>query len=289
MVTPGNVVFIEVVFFAIVLVYLVSLCVRWLIYNKMQTASYVPKVDERITDYLASFTYFQALSTRAKMRFIKRVRGLSQTKKFVGMQGLKVTEEMKVLLSASLVQLTFGLPSSEIRTFKKLMIYPDTFFNPATKVQMKGFTHPVSGILAVSWPDYKHGYEIPDDNYNLGLHELAHALHINAAKVKDKEEFSADFRFWTEKSIRHFYDLQEQRDDFLRDYGGTNFHEFFAVVIEHFFESPEAFLEHIPHLSIRTCAMMKQNPMNRHNDFVFDWADFPKHRRLSRISLSNGN
>lgn len=283
MVNPDQLVQIEIVFFAIVLLYLVFLGIRYWRSWILQRANYVPKVDERIETIIAGIPYFKALSADGKMAFIKRVRGLSRTKRFKGMHGLSVTEEMRVGLSASLVQLTFGFPSSEISSFKTILVFPDTFYHPLQQVEMKGFTSPTTGTLAVSWPDFVHGYADPNDNYNLGLHELAHALHINASKTYDNRYFRRHFKYWTEKSLTDFYDLKENRMDFLRAYGGTNFHEFFAVVVEHFFESPRSFFERIPHLYIRTCVLLNQNPLNAHNDYVFDWLDFPGYHRFTDI------
>ena len=282
MLAPENVVGIEIAFIAAVLLYFIFFLLRYLRFRQLRNATYVPKIDERIEGYLSSIAYFKLLSGSGKMVFIKRVRGIANTKKFRGMHGHKVTEEMKVRLSATLVQLTYGLPDTEIRSFRKILIFPDTFFNPTNKVQMKGFTSPTSGTLAVSWPDFVHGYTIPDDNYNLGLHELAHALHINAAKSKGTADFKANFKFWTERSLRDFYNLKENREDFFREYGGTNFHEFFAVVVEHFFESPRAFFETLPRLYIRTCALLNQNPLNKNNDYKFDRADFKRSRLLNK-------
>lgn len=263
------------------------LLIRYLFLRLMRYTSHMPIIDARIETHLSSLNYFNALSETGKALFIKRVRGIATTKRFVGMEGLRVTAEMRNRLSATLVQLTYGLPDTEIRSFGKVLIYPDAIYNPATMVKMKGFTSPLSDALAVSWPDFVEGFAIPDDNYNLGLHELAHALHINAVKVKNKADFLESFKFWTVNSLRDYYDLRENRVTFFREYGGTNFDEFFAVVIEHFFESPKDFLEVMPKLYIRTCALLNQNPLNKNNDYKYDREDFPakKLRRNDSVDV----
>jgi Mlc titration factor MtfA (ptsG expression regulator) len=146
---------------------------------------------------------------------------------------------------------------------------------------MKGFTAP-NGTIAVSWPDYVHGYQVEDDNYNLGLHELAHALHVNNSHSVDNKYFKRHFRIWSERSLTDFYDLRSGNNSFLRKYGGNNFHEFFAVCVEHFFESPLAFYEHIPNLYIRTCILLAQNPLNSDGDFAFEPEDLTEMNRIIR-------
>jgi Mlc titration factor MtfA (ptsG expression regulator) len=271
--TPENVVFLEIGFFAVVFLYLFGLVyAAWKRRQKL-SASYLPKLNEVLVDYLKDFQYFRTLTIEGQVEFVKRLRYLVKSKSFIGMDGLAVTRNMRIKLSATIVQLTYGLKSYDIPAYDEIMVYPDTFFHPILKVKMKGFTS-VRGNLAVSWPDYQKGYDVPDDNYNLGLHELAHALHINTAKTHGNQHFKRHFKYWTEKSLTDFYDLKNNKNQFLREYGGTNFHEFFAVVIEHLFESPARFLEEIPHLYIRTCELLNQNPLNSKKDYAFDWSDF---------------
>ncbi|MFT5512681.1 MAG: Mlc titration factor MtfA (ptsG expression regulator) [Bacteroidia bacterium] len=279
--TPETVVVLEIAFIAVLGIYFIVLLYRWWRFWLYKKVTYLPKVDATIAKHLKYLEYYQLLSEQRKKEFVKRIRYLAKYKKFKGMDGQVITDEIRANLSATIVQITFGFKKSDIAKFNEIMVFPDTFFHPATKVQMKGFTS-ANGQLAVSWPDYVKGYAIGDDNYNLGLHELAHALHINAARSRGNEDFKWRFKDWTERSLDDYYALKNLENDFFRQYGGTNFHEFFAVVVEHFFESPAEFLKRIPQLYIRTCILLNQNPLNVKSDYAFDISDFPQYNRSKK-------
>ena len=54
------------------------------------------------------FAYFRLLNDREQRIFVSRLRYVRNNKQFVG-RDIDITEEMEVIVSASLVQLTFGL------------------------------------------------------------------------------------------------------------------------------------------------------------------------------------
>lgn len=230
------------------------------------------EIEVYIRNVLKDKQYYNNLSAEAKERFVDRVRNVAFGKEFIGKQNLEVTDEMRIRISATIAQLTFGLDEFEILSFTKIHIYPNSFYHPTHRLAMKGFTSP-TGVVALSWEDYLHGYQVPDDNYNLGLHELAHAIHIHSGRRNGDKHFKEHFHFWTKHSLHHFQELSLNKNAFLRSYGGTNFHEFFAVCVEHFFESPQAFLHTMPKLYIRTCVLLNQNPLNETGDYSFDTED----------------
>ncbi|MBO6516414.1 MAG: zinc-dependent peptidase [Bacteroidia bacterium] len=247
----------------------------------MKISDYNRQTDPTILQFLPGFLYYDKLSEKAKKRFIKRVRFIAFDKEFIGRSGLEVTDEMRVKVAASLAQLTFGFKDFEIPHFEKIWIYPDIFYHHGHRTQMKGFTAP-AGVVALSWPDFQNGYDIPGDNYNLGLHELAHALHINSQHSSDNEYFLKHFNHWSKESYADFEALQNGDNEFFRKYGGNNFYEFFSVCIEHFFESPAAFYEELPYLYIRTCILMAQNPLNDQLNYELKPQDF---KELANVDL----
>lgn len=247
----------------------------------IKKAKYYHKTDNTIQRNLRDFEYYKGLSTEGKYNFIRRVRYTAFYKSFIGKNGLEVTDEMRVEVAASLVQLTYGYKKFEMPHFEEIWIFPEAFYHPVNRVGMKGFTSP-KGIVALSWVDFKHGYAHKDDNYNLGLHELTHALHINSENTFSNTHFRKHFSFWKRRSIIDFENLRSGTNTFLRDYGASNFHEFLSVCVEHFFESPEEFYEELPYLYIRTCILMGQNPMNVNDDYALLPKDF---KELSRTEF----
>jgi Mlc titration factor MtfA (ptsG expression regulator) len=101
-----------------------------------------------------------------------------------------------------------------------------------------------------SWEDFLAGYEYDNDNLNLGLHEFAHAYHLHGLKSSD---VSALIFAETYKQIISYTAKPEIRtkliaSNYFRIYAYTNSFEFIAVLLEHFFETPEQFEIEFPEL-----------------------------------------
>jgi len=235
--------------------------------RRIEKSDYFPKTDDVIIRILQGNPYFIALTAPGRLKFIKRVRYLSFNLSFVGMGKLEVTDEMRIRISASIVQITFGHLYYKVFDFKTIRIYPDVFYSARVGGNVKGLT--ASSLISLSWPDFEKGYDVPDDNYNLGLHEVSHALHLAASARKDsKHVFSEHFNHWSEHSMTEFEELKRNKESsFLRAYGATNFHEFFAICIEHFFESPSEFKRQMPALYKRTVVLLNQDPLEDRRDY----------------------
>lgn len=211
--------------------------------------------------------YFRNLSPDAQEVFVDRLFKFMEDKKFIGREGLVITDEIKVLISAAAIQLTFGLKDYMITHLYAINVFPRVFFSKYLKVNLKGL-NTQSGVLSLSWNDFKEGYAVEDDKINLGLHELAHALYIDLDEEGNYDEhFSAYFEKWEDVAQKDYNELKEKKITFLRDYGGTNMHEFFAVCVEHFFEAPKEFKKELPHLYNYLMLMLNQDPDNVKGDY----------------------
>lgn len=212
--------------------------------------------------------YYKNLSTNGKAKFINRLKYFITTKKFIGREGLTITEETKILISASAIQLTFGLEKFALSYFHTIFIYPSIFYSKLLRRELKGATFG-GGVISLSWKDFQKGYEIPDDRYNLGLHEMAHALKIDALKGDHFDNhFALYLTEWLHAGENELSNMHKGVKSFLRAYGGKNEHEFFAVCIEHFFEVPLTFKEILPDIFKHLCILLNQNPINITKDYL---------------------
>ncbi|MCX6294832.1 MAG: zinc-dependent peptidase, partial [Bacteroidetes bacterium] len=223
-------------------------------------------------------SYFKNLSSEAQEVFVARIYNFMADKSFNGREGLVITDEIKVLISASAIQLTFGLKDYMISHLSDINVFPHIFFSNYLKTNLKGL-NTQNGILSLSWNDFKEGYATDDDKLNLGLHELTHALNIDLDIGGNYDEhFSVYFRKWEMIAAKDYNDLKEKRNTFLRSYGGTNMHEFLAVCVEHFFEVPKEFKKQLPHLYNFLMLMLNQDPDNITDDYkvrVYPEKDLP--------------
>ena len=114
----------------------------------------------------------------------------------------------------------------------------------------------------LSWKDFVEGYDDENDNINLGIHEMMHAIHLNSTRQTDisafifKKKYSELNNFLSEnESIR----VGLIDSDYFRDYAFTNQYEFLAVIIETFIETPKEFRNQFPEIYNKTKQMLNFN------------------------------
>ncbi len=212
---------------------------------------------------IQKFGYYQQLSAGNKLVFEKRVQKFINMKEFIPRGGIKtITPEMKVLVAASAIQLTFGYPGVYFRHFWKIILYENDYYSRITQKYHQGEVN-TRGFIILSWVNFVKGYDENTSGRNLGLHELAHALKIENAIRND------EYNFIDELVLKSFYKLANEEitkirsegATFFRFYASTNIHEFFAVVVENFFERPDEFYKYNQELFMVTTNLLKQNPM----------------------------
>lgn len=209
------------------------------------------------------FVYYQNLGPDNKERFERKLVKFLHSKRFIPRGIDEVTLEAQVLISASAVQLTFGLPDFYFSHFNKIIVYPNDYYSSITKRYHKGEVNPLFGIIVLSWQSFVDGYIYPQDSFNVGLHEMAHALRLEAIiRDLDYEYFDHDL---IEKLDNYAHDFchhpEKDPNHFIRPYACTNVHEFFSVAVENFFERPVAFKENVPDLYVLLTKLLNQDPL----------------------------
>lgn len=219
------------------------------------------RTDPSVVNFLEKhFQFYQKLSAEDKTMFARRVQKFIDSKTFEGREGLEVSTDMEALIGAAAIQITFGHPSVYFTHFHTIIIYPDNYYSPVTESQNQGEVHS-SGIIVLSWKKLVEGYIEHRDGRNLGLHEMAHALRITDS-ITNQNEY--DFLDDTLLYQFNFYAKQEMdliangEESFFRSYAATNYHEFFAVAIENFFERPDEFKQFHPDLYTVTKELLNQ-------------------------------
>lgn len=213
-------------------------------------------VDAALSKY---FDYYQHLNEKDKELFVRRVAFFAGTTKFYAENGLDLTETHIIMISATFVQLTFGLKKSILSYFNDFHIYPRHFLNYHTNHYHKGEIS-MQGSLSLSWEDYLEGQKYPKDGLNVGLHEMAHALSMEITHS------GMGYRHLVIKLQAIYYRARNEINNpryrvmQFREYAYTNMHEYFAVVTEVFFEQAELMREQHPELYKEMCILFKQDP-----------------------------
>ncbi|WP_370454709.1 zinc-dependent peptidase [uncultured Winogradskyella sp.] len=197
------------------------------------------------------FTFYSRLSHKEQLIFRHRVATFINNKSFYGRDGLELTDEIIVLISATAVKLTFGFRDYSLSIIKAVLVYPEAFYSKINEQLHKGEVNPMLGVLALSWKDFKQGYDIANDNLNLGIHEFSHAIHLNSFKNNDIS--SLIFRDGFKALKRYLKENETKRQElistkYFRAYAYTNEYEFMAVLIECFIETPDEFRTIFPNI-----------------------------------------
>lgn len=174
--------------------------------------------------------------------------------RFVGCNGLDVTEEMRLSIAAQACLLVANT-DTWYRNLYTILIYPDAFTSQRKEQDGYVVTERRTarlgeswsrGPVVLSWTDVEDGAADAHDGHNVVLHEFAHQVddlsgHTNAIPVLSKGQ---DFRDWEHAFVtafdRHVRNVEHGHRTVFDAYGATSHVEFFAVAVEVFFEMPAA-------------------------------------------------
>jgi hypothetical protein len=177
--------------------------------------------------------YYNTLGKADKELFEKRVRYYMNSKMFTSEDGYAIIDEMKVMISATAVQITFGLPMAANSNYTHVLVMPNAQMTPRTATR---------NSIVVPWREFVEGYAQHDDGQNEGLKVMASAL------IKDNRLQDKAYKFLSEKKLEKWEKISVEEadnfmsgmfeniktDDRLKD-------EYFAQAVVYFFELPVAF------------------------------------------------
>jgi Mlc titration factor MtfA (ptsG expression regulator) len=205
--------------------------------------------------------HYQRLPEPGRRQFERLVHSFMHNKDWQGI-GIRVEEEMKVMISACAAQLLLGFPRVSLRHFDRIIIRPEAYKDRASGRYHLGEVRPKAGVIMISWSDFLHGYAHTRDAHNVGLHEMAHALWFENKIDNGEHNFLHPelLQDWIDHADAEIERIKNGRSRLLRSYAGTNQAEFFAVAVEYFFEQPKEFKQDLPELYATLSAMLRQDP-----------------------------
>lgn len=208
------------------------------------------------------FPFYRHLSERKKIHFEHRVARFLEKYEFVGRENFVITVEVKIHVAATFAMLSFGMRQYLCDVFDKIIIYPSVYFSRITQQYHKGEFSPKAKAVVFSWEDFQKGYDITNDNLNLGIHEFAHALHYQGLQSNDNGVmlFSRMYSIIIEEVSDPIVREQLIQSNYFRIYAFTNQFEFLAVILEHYFETPLEFEKQFPDLYKNVCLMLNMKP-----------------------------
>lgn len=190
---------------------------------------------------------YRALPDAHKPALHRAMREFLLDQQFVGCQGLEVTGEMQLVIAAQACLLVCAREPARYGGFTSVLVYPDAFVVDLVEhdgdveirsEETRAGESWAGGPVILSWRDVEEGLAVPDDGYNVVLHEFAH-------KLDDENEIGeglpllrdpAQLESWARVLSTEFAALQRGEGRLLDEYGAVSPAEFFAVVTEAFFE-----------------------------------------------------
>ena len=208
------------------------------------------------------FSYFNELAAEEKKSFVQRVYDFKCSKQF-HFVGMEENEDAAILVSASAIQVTFGLSNYLLSHFKNIYVLADAYSMENDQELYVGHVAP-EGIY-LSWKHFVYGYSQKKDNVNVAIHEMAHALlHNNFfAQYGMDAHFRMNYEQFSTTTGPILAEVITQRRSYLRSYAFSNLHEFWAVSVEAFFDNPEGLKENMPELYKALCRVLNQDPMSK--------------------------
>jgi MtfA peptidase len=210
---------------------------------------------------------YPKLEGEARQRFEQDVRIFIAEQRIYGPRGAEVKDEIKVLIAASAAIMSHGMPGWEWPNLRDIVVYSTSFdedYEVAGDNPIAGMVH-AQGPIVFSARDLKHGFCKPHDGLNVGLHELAHVMDFatGAANGVPAGMEWVGTAPWIQVVAERLKKIRAGRNQTLRDYGGKNEAELFAVAVEAFFERPRRLRKRDPELYGMLAEFFGQDPAVR--------------------------
>jgi hypothetical protein len=215
-------------------------------------------------------------SERDKLEALVRV--FLSEKAFEGAGGLVLTEAMEIEIAGRACLLVLRRVELDEPLFPDLdtiVVYPSTYRAP--RIQRDGYIVVEDeqsrlgeswsrGVVVLSWDAVRRGGANLSDGHDVVLHEFAHQLDGEDGIMDGTPELDDGERYkaWSNVMGGEFSALrgavEERRRSSIDQYGATNEPEFFAVIVEAFFEQPLVLERRHAELYAELCAYFRFDP-----------------------------
>lgn len=197
-------------------------------------------------------------------------------KEFVGCQGLAITQEMRLAITAQACLLVLNRAPSVYDALYSVLVYPAAFIARDERRDEAGVVHEREQVLAgqawdthriiLSWEDVQASAAGPNDGFNVVYHEFAHYLDAEAGEVNGAPLLgdAGHYERWARVMNAEFSRLRSAaargEATLLDPYAAQDEAEFFAVATEVFFERPDDMRREHPELYTELGAYYRLDP-----------------------------
>jgi Mlc titration factor MtfA (ptsG expression regulator) len=214
---------------------------------------------------LREVRFYHGLDPRERQRFERNVRYFIAERKIEGVEGVEITDEIRVLIAAAAAMLVHGQPEWELPRGHTILVYPGSFdenFRCTRRGPYLGQMHG-QGPIILSREALLESWRAPGRG-NVALHEFAHLLDMRSARATGIPRMLSPMAAgaWLEL-VRREMEKVAQRRSALWEYAAENEAEFFAVAVEHFFGRPVELKARHSELYAALAEFFNQDPAGR--------------------------
>ena len=196
--------------------------------------------------------FYRRLADEDRNRFLQYLKTFVWEKHFIGVAGMEITDEVRVVVGACAVRLVLNLGLSYYDRLTEIIIYPYIYSHRDDDRAFLGEAQDW-GTVVLSWPAVLQGLADSGDGHDTALHEFAHVLDRATGEFDGtpKLKRSEGYRSWAQVMSRHYLRLRRgvsPESEVLRSYGAVNEAEFFAVATEVYFKKALQLRRHLPDL-----------------------------------------
>lgn len=243
-----------------------------------------PAAWERILN--ARFAIWSRLPLQDRDELKRHILVFIAEKHFEGCAGLKITDDVRLLIAAQACLLLLHRETDYYPGVKTILVYPSAFITTSRRAGPGGVIteetgarlgeawHSVSSSLSggpviLAWDHVVQGAADARDGQNVVLHEFAHALDgesggmDGAPMLERRSSYVAWARVLGDEYRELLRAVMTHAPHTLNDYAATNPAEFFAVTTEMFFEQPGRLKSAHPALYDQLRDFYKQDPAAR--------------------------
>ncbi len=207
---------------------------------------------------------YHQLSPFQQKQLQGNVQILLAEKQFLGCGGLKITEEMKVLITAQASLLLLNNTRSYFPNLRTILVYPGAYIANQRSAVISSVVEERQVVrlgeswsrdqVVLSWQHIEQDIHSWRDGRNLVLHEFTHQLDSEEGKtagvpILSQSEYYRDWSIVMSSEYQQLcQNVAQGRKIVIDAYGATNPAEFFAVATETFFEKPQRLQKKHPDL-----------------------------------------
>lgn len=217
------------------LIYVFSPQINWWWWQR-----YPPELDSAVRNiFEAQFPFYQKLEETEKKRFRNRTRMYMEAHDFMPQAMENFPEDIKAMIAACAVQITFGLDKFIFSKFERIILYPQPFPTPQFPDTFHASEiYEEDGVILFAAEQLAKGFLQPGQFYSIGLHEYAKVFMIQYPDHA-YPKFAEDI--WP--TLERISGISQE---FIQKWINLDYIDPVAVSIAHFFCFPNKFKAELP-------------------------------------------